>query len=291
MSNMIVWCVSCRSMNSIEFSLVVAGCSLLAGFLGALTGLGGGVVIVPLLALGLKVDIRYAIGASLVSVIATSSGAAAAYVREGFSNVRIGMFLEVATTLGAVTGAFLAIGTPTRAIAIIFGLVLLASAAISNRKRSLKPDDHPSDKLALMLKLDGAYPDGDGMINYKTRRVPLGFGLMYGAGTLSGLLGIGSGAVKVLAMDEAMGLPFKVSTTTSNFMIGVTAAASAGVYLSRGYINPAIAMPVTLGVLAGSLIGAKFLVKARTPAIRIIFAVVIAALGLEMIYSGLSGRI
>jgi uncharacterized protein len=237
------------------------------------------------------VDIRYAIGASLVSVIATSSGAAAAYVKEGFSNIRIGMFLEVATTLGAVTGAFLALGTPTNAIAIIFGLVLLVSAAISNRKRNVKPDVRRPDKLAGILKLNGSYPDGGIMTHYRTRRVPLGFCLMYGAGTLSGFLGIGSGAVKVLAMDEAMGLPFKVSTTTSNFMIGVTAAASAGFYLSRGYINPSIAMPVTLGVLAGSLLGAQFLVRARTHAIRIIFAAVVAALGLEMIYSGWSGKL
>lgn len=278
-------------MNALEFSLIVGACSLLAGFLGALTGLGGGVIVVPLLALGLKVDIHYAIGASLVSVIATSSGAAAAYVREGFSNVRIGMFLEVATTVGAVTGAFLALGTPTKAIAIIFGIVLLASAAISNRKRKPRTELLPPDKLATALKLNGAYPAENRLVHYHPRRVPLGFGLMYAAGTLSGLLGIGSGAVKVLAMDEAMELPFKVSTTTSNFMIGVTAAASAGVYLSRGYIHPAIAMPVTLGVLAGSLLGAKFLVRAKTPAIRVIFAVVVAALGAEMIYSGLTGRL
>lgn len=278
-------------MTTIEFSVVVALCSLIAGFLGALTGLGGGVVVVPLLALAFKVDIRYAIGASLVSVIATSSGAAAAYVREGFSNIRIGMFLEVATTLGAVTGAFLALGTPTKIIAIVFGCVLLASAAVSNRKRPPVRNNRPPDRLATALKLDGSYPAKDGMTAYRTRRVPLGFGLMYAAGTLSGLLGIGSGAVKVLAMDEAMQLPFKVSTTTSNFMIGVTAAASAGLYLSRGYIQPAIAMPVTLGVLSGSLLGAKFLMKVRTPAIRIIFALVVAALGAEMIYSALTGRL
>jgi uncharacterized membrane protein YfcA len=278
-------------MTSTEFSVVVALCSLVAGFLGAMTGLGGGVVVVPLLALVFKVDIRYAIGASLVSVIATSSGAAAAYVREGFSNIRVGMFLEVATTLGAVTGAFLALNTPTRAIAIVFGCVLLVSAVISNRKRPPLQSDSPPDRLATALKLDGTYPGRNGIVQYRTRHIPLGFGLMYAAGTLSGLLGIGSGAVKVLAMDEVMQLPFKVSTTTSNFMIGVTAAASAGLYLSRGYIDPAIAMPVTLGVLGGSLLGAKFLVKARTPAIRILFALVIAALGIEMIYSAFTGRL
>jgi uncharacterized membrane protein YfcA len=278
-------------MNAIHFSLLVCLASFLAGFLGSLTGLGGGVVIVPLLALAFKVNIHYAIGASLVSVIATSSGSAAAYVKEGFSNIRIGMFLEIATTTGAMFGAFLATGTPTRVIAIVFGTVLLFSATVSARKRQPPPIDEPVDRLATVLHLDGSYPHLGRKQPYHVRRVPLGFGLMFGAGTLSGLLGIGSGAVKVIAMDEAMLVPFKVSTTTSNFMIGVTAAASAGIYLSRGYIEPSIAMPVTLGVLGGSLLGAKFLVRAKTQVVRIIFAVVIAALGMEMIYSGMTGKL
>ena len=278
-------------MNAIEFSLLIGTASLLAGFLGALTGLGGGVVIVPLLALVFKVDIHYAIGASLVSVVATSSGAAAAYVREGFSNIRVGMFLEIATTTGAILGAILATSTPTHAIAIVFGLVLLFSAAASWRKRGEPKTAQQPSYLASVLKLNGAYPVGGKKQPYTVRRVPLGFGIMFGAGTLSGLLGIGSGAVKVLAMDEAMRIPFKVSTTTSNFMIGVTAAASAGIYLSRGYIHPALDMPVTLGVLIGSLIGAKLLVRARTKVIRVVFAVVIAVLGIEMIFNGITGRL
>ena len=278
-------------MNNAEFTAILGIGALVAGFLGALTGLGGGVVIVPLLTLALGVDIHYAIGASLVSVIATSSGSAAAYVKEGFSNIRIGMFLEIATTIGALCGAFLAAKTPTAAIAIIFGLVLLYSAAMSTRKRPEPNTDQPADKLATALRLNGSYPVNDEKKHYHVRRVPLGFGIMFGAGTLSGLLGIGSGAVKVLAMDEAMQIPFKVSTTTSNFMIGVTAAASAGVYLSKGYIDPGLAMPVTLGVLAGSLLGARFLVRAKTHAIRITFAIVIAFLGIEMIYNGLTGRL
>jgi uncharacterized membrane protein YfcA len=234
-----------------EFTVLVWIGSALAGFLGSLTGLGGGVVLVPLLTLFFKVDIRYAIGASLVSVIATSSGAAAAYVKEGISNIRIGMFLEIATTLGAVLGAFLAARVSTAAIAIIFGAVLLYSAYLSARTRvKLTIDDIP-DPLATRLRLNGSFPTPEGTRHYYVRRVPAGFGLMFGAGALSGLLGIGSGAVKVLAMDQAMRIPFKVSTTTSNFMIGVTAAASAGVYLSRGYIDPGLSMPVMLGVLAG----------------------------------------
>lgn len=278
-------------MSAIEFSLLIGAASLLAGFLGSLTGLGGGVVIVPVLALLFKVDIHYAIGASLVSVIATSSGSSSAYVRKGFSNMRIGLLLEIATTTGAILGAFLATGTPTGKIAVIFGFALLLSAAISVRHRKKQASDRPGDPLATRLRLNASYPVGETMEPYQVRRVPLGFGLMFGAGTLSGLLGIGSGAVKVLALDEAMMIPFKVSTSTSNFMIGVTAAASAGIYLSRGYVQPAIAMPVTLGVLAGSLLGAQFLVRARTQAIRILFAVVIAALGVEMIYSGFTGRL
>jgi uncharacterized protein len=278
-------------MNILEFTLLVAMGSWIAGFLGALTGLGGGVVLVPLLTLFFKVDIRYAVGASLVSVIATSSGAAAAYVKEGFSNIRIGMFLEIATTLGALLGAFLATKVPASAIAIIFGGVLVYSAYLSKRPRRKLLGEETPDPLATRLRLNGSFPTPEGMRNYCVRRVPAGFSLMFGAGALSGLLGIGSGAVKVLAMDQAMKIPFKVSTTTSNFMIGVTAAASAGIYLSRGYIDPGLAMPVMLGVLAGSLVGTRVLMKAETKVLRVIFSFVIVVLGLEMIYKGITGRI
>jgi uncharacterized membrane protein YfcA len=207
-------------MNILEFTALVFVGSLVAGLLGSLTGLGGGVVLVPLLTLFFKVDIRYAIGASLVSVIATSSGAAAAYVREGFSNIRIGIFLEIATTLGALSGAFLAVWVPTKAIAIIFGVVLLISAFLSRKPRSPAERNAPPDPLATRLRLNGSFPDLEGTRSYNVQRVPAGFGIMFGAGALSGLLGIGSGALKVLAMDQAMRIPFKVSTTTSNFMIG-----------------------------------------------------------------------
>jgi len=280
-------------MNVLEFSGLLFGTSLLAGFLGALTGLGGGVVIVPFLALFFKMDIRYAIGASLVSVIATSSGAAVAYVREGLSNIRIGMFLEVATTLGACYGAYLATRVSTHWIAIVFGVVLLYSAIASFRQRdqSVPEAAKVPNVLATKLELNGVYPGPQGGESYTAQRVPLGFGTMFGAGTLSGLLGIGSGAVKVLAMDQAMKLPFKVSTTTSNFMIGVTAAASAGIYLSRGYIDPQIAMPVMLGVLGGSLIGTHFLIKAKVKTLKLLFAIVIVLLGCEMIFNGITGRV
>ena len=278
-------------MTTGEFSGIIFFSSLLAGLLGSLTGLGGGVVIVPVLMLLFHVDIHYAIGASLVSVIATSSGAAAAYVREGYSNIRIGMFLEIATTLGALVGAYLTTKVSTHAIGLIFGLVLLYSAYASVKKKHRQTGTEKKNTLAEALRLRGSFPGLNGEEAYEAQHVPAGFGLMFSAGTLSGLLGIGSGAVKVLAMDQAMGLPFKVSTTTSNFMIGVTAAASAGIYLSRGYISPGLAMPVMLGVLVGSLTGAKILVHANVKTLRMVFALVIVAMGIEMIVNSLTGRL
>ncbi len=276
-------------MNILEFSLIVFAGSFTAGFLGALTGLGGGVVIVPLLTAFLGVDIHYAVGASLVSVIATSSGAAAAYVREGYSNLRIGMFLEIATTIGALGGAFLATIVHPSLISVIFGFVLLFSAYFSTRRHKKESGNGPPDRLATLLSLDSSFPTPEGPRHYHVRYVPFGFAMMLVAGILSGLLGIGSGAFKVLAMDQVMRIPFKVSTTTSNFMIGVTAAASAGVYLHRGYIDPGLSMPVMLGVLLGSLLGARVLVVANTGVLRFVFALVIAALALQMIYHGIGG--
>jgi uncharacterized membrane protein YfcA len=277
------------------FTAFLFATSILAGLLGSLTGLGGGVIIVPALMLFFHVDIRYAIGASLVSVIATSSGAAVAYVREGLSNIRIGMFLEVATTLGALLGAYLTAKVSSHSIAIVFGAALLYSAyasfSTSHNSSSGAAISAESNPLAARLRMNGSYPGPAGEEHYSAQRIPLGFGIMFGAGTLSGLLGIGSGTVKVLAMDQAMKLPFKVSTTTSNFMIGVTAAASAGVYLSRGYIEPGIAMPVVLGVLGGSFIGTRILVKVRAGALKLLFGLVIVLLGFEMIFSGWTGRI
>jgi uncharacterized protein len=277
--------------GTLEFTLLIAAGSFLAGLLGSLTGLGGGVIIVPLLTLLFGVDIRYAIGASLVSVIATSSGAAAAYLKEGYSNIRVGMFLEVATTVGALCGAFLATLIPTATIAVIFGIVLLYSAWTSIKPEIDLPIHETGDRFARLLRLDGTYPTPEGIRAYHVRGVPLGFGLMYVAGALSGLLGIGSGAVKVLAMDRAMRIPFKVSTTTSNFMIGVTAAASAGIYLHRGYIDPGLAMPVMLGVLLGALLGARILPEAKVRTLRIVFGVAIAGVAVQMIVQGMNGKL
>ncbi|HKG90842.1 MAG TPA: sulfite exporter TauE/SafE family protein [Gemmatimonadaceae bacterium] len=278
-------------MSVLLFTALVAVGSLAAGLLGALTGLGGGIVIVPMLTVLFHVDIRYAIGASLVSVIATSSGAAAAYVKEGFTNVRVGMLLEVATTVGALVGAYIAGRVPTSAIAVVFGLVLLYSAYRSARPPARHAAAARAHPLADRLRLNSTYPTPQGMQPYVVQGVPAGFSLMLGAGVLSGLLGIGSGAVKVLAMDQAMRLPFKVSTTTSNFMIGVTAAASAGVYLNRGYIDPGLSLPVMLGVLTGALVGARVLSGARPAALRWLFGAVVVVLALEMLYKGLTGSV
>ncbi len=249
-------------------------------------------MIVPMLTLGFGVDIRYAMGASLISVIATSSGAAAAFVKEGYSNIRVGMFLEIATCLGAVGGAYLATHIPTSFITVIFGVVLLYSAYLSLTGHDEHIDENsPHESLSAILRLDSTMPTKKGLVNYRVHNVMGGFTLMGVAGALSGLLGIGSGAIKVLAMDRVMHLPFKVSTTTSNFMIGVTAAASAGVYLGKGYIEPGLAAPVMLGVLVGSLAGAKILAKAPNQALRLVFGVVIGVMALQMIYKGFAGKL
>ncbi|MBV8251355.1 MAG: sulfite exporter TauE/SafE family protein [Chitinophaga sp.] len=277
-------------MTVLAFTLILFAGAYSAGLIGSLTGLGGGVVIIPLLSVFLGVDIQYAIGAALVSVIATSSGSAAAYVREGITNMRIGMFLEIATTIGAVVGALLATIAPTHFIAILFGCILIFSAMNSLRKKTVHVLKE-SSPLAARLKLYGNYPTPTGLMKYGTKNVVGGFAMMVVAGVLSGLLGIGSGALKVIAMDNIMRIPFKVSTTTSNFMMGVTATASAVVYLQRGYIQPDICMPVVIGVLLGALTGARILIRSSPEKLKIFFAIVITLLALQMIYNGITGRI
>jgi uncharacterized membrane protein YfcA len=278
-------------MSVLIFTLIILVGSYFAGLLGSLTGLGGGVVIIPLLTLLLKVDIHYAIGASLVSVIATSSGSAAAYVKEGITNIRLGMFLEIATTCGAMAGAILAVYIPTNYIAILFGVILIFSAVFSLRKKAEQVYQE-KNRIAQTLKLNSSYPTADGVVAYSVNKVGAGFFMMLFAGAISGLLGIGSGALKVLAMDGVMRIPFKVSTTTSNFMIGVTASASAVVYLQRGYIDPGLSMPVVIGVLLGALSGSKILVHTSSSRwLRWVFAIVVTFLAGQMIYNGIMGKI
>lgn len=278
-------------MTVLVFTLVLFLVSIVAGLLGSLTGLGGGVVLIPVLTLLFKVDIHYAIGTSLISVIATSSGAASAYVKEGISNIRLGIFLELATTIGAIAGAFLATYIATSSIAVIFGLILTFSAVVS----LMKPRDHiveaPGGYWAIKLKLNNSFDTQAGEQHYSVKNIAGGFAMMNIAGVISGLLGIGSGALKVIAMDSIMRVPFKVSTTTSNFMIGVTAVASVGIYLKRGYIDPGLSMPVVTGVLIGAFIGSKILFAAGTRALKILFAIVILLLATEMIYNGFTHKI
>lgn len=276
-------------MTILTFTLILLLGAYLAGLAGSLTGLGGGVVIIPLLTLFFHVDIRYAIGAALVASIATSSGSASAYVKEGITNIRLGMFLEIATTAGAVMGAILAIYTPVNIVAILFGFTLIFSAAMTLRKKHEGALAEGS-KLSYLLKLNSSYPAKDGVVDYKLKNIGGGFSIMTLAGMLSGLLGIGSGALKVLAMDSAMRVPFRVSTTTSNFMVGVTAAASAVVYLQRGYIDPGIAFPVIIGVLAGAFTGSKLLMKIDVKWLKIIFSFAITAIALNMIYNGFNHK-
>ncbi|MDY0931452.1 hypothetical protein AB670_01194 [Chryseobacterium sp. MOF25P] len=261
-----------------------------AGLLGSLTGLGGGVIIIPLLTLGFGVPMHYAIGASLISVIGTSSGAAVAFVKEGFTNMRIGMFLEIATTSGAIMGALVSGMLNPNTIGIIFASILLLTVILNLKG---KPDHQESlvkGSLEDKLKLYGTFPDKGVVKNYAARNTIPGFFMMMFAGAMSGLLGIGSGALKVLAMDNMMRLPFKVSTTTSNFMIGVTAVASSLIYFQRGEIIPVIVAPVLVGVVVGSFIGSKTLMVSKTKKLKTFFAIVITILSIYMMYNGISSN-
>lgn len=262
--------------------------AMTAGLMGSLTGLGGGVIIIPLLTLVFGVPMHYAIGASLISVIGTSSGAAVAFVKEGFTNMRIGMFLEIATTVGAVVGALVSGFLNPNTIGIIFASILILNVLLNLKG---KPDHQKpliEGSLEHKLKLFGTFPDKDGIKNYAARNTIPGFLIMIFAGAMSGLLGIGSGALKVLAMDNMMKLPFKVSTTTSNFMIGVTAVAGALIYFQRGQIVPVITAPVLIGVVAGSFIGSKTLMISKTKKLKTFFAIVITILSIYMMYNGVN---
>ncbi len=270
----------------VETFLVSVG----AGVFGALLGLGGGAILVPVLTLALGIDIHYAIGASIISVIATSSGAAAAYLRDGVTNLRVAMFLETATTTGAIVGALLGglVGGPV--LFGVFALVLFYSAYAMFRRRDAElPVGVEMGPLATFLHLGSSYYDAalQRQVDYNVRGARYGLPLMFVAGGVSGLLGIGSGVLKVPALDLAMKLPLKVSTATSNLMIGVTAAASAGVYFARGDVNPFIAAPVAMGVLVGATLGTRLMMRARSTQIRKIFVVVLVVVAFQMLVKGL----
>jgi uncharacterized membrane protein YfcA len=276
-------------MTTWSFTLYLLLGSLVAGTAGVMVGMGGGIILVPMLILLFHVNAHYAVGASLVSVIATSSGGTATYLRQGYTNLRIGMFLVVAASAGGVLGALISGRLAPATITVVFGVVLLFCGALSWWRREESELGAPSDPLARRLHLEGSYPVIEGWHPYHVYHVTTGFMLMLLAGGLSGLLGIGAGAVNVLSMDQIMRLPYKVSSTTSNFMIGITAAASAGVYFSKGFIDPGLTMPVMLGVFVGAMLGAKFLSVVKARFLRVFFSLLVFFMAAEMIYSGLMG--
>ncbi len=266
--------------------------AILAGIVGSVLGLGGGIIVTPALTLLFGVDINHAIGASIISVIATSSGSAVAYIRDRITNLRVGMFLEIATTVGAITGAFIGALIAPRILYIIFAILLLYSAyAMIKKGKQEVPENVPLHPVAEKLRLQGEYYDKalGKTVAYNVDRVYEGFGVMYGAGVISGLLGIGSGSFKVMAMDVFMKMPLKVSSATSNFMMGVTAAASAGIYLLRGDIIPIISAPVALGVLIGATVGARLMQRMKSKTIRKLFIPVMVYVAFQMIYQGWRG--
>lgn len=271
-------------MQSLEILLI----SILAGVVGSVLGLGGGIIVTPALMLLFGVSIEHAIGASIISVIATSSGSAIAYIRDRITNLRVGMFLEIATTVGAITGAFIGGIIAPNLLYIIFGLLLIYSVINMIKKKESHQEQVSLSPAAAKLRLQGSYYDKaiDREVPYNVDNVYGGFSVMYGAGVVSGLLGIGSGSFKVMAMEVFMKLPLKVSTATSNFMMGVTGAASAAVYLLRGDIVPHIAGPVALGVLAGATIGAQIMQRMKSKTIRLLFIPVLGYVAIQMILQG-----
>jgi uncharacterized membrane protein YfcA len=277
-------------MTPLSFTVYTFGLSIVAGLLGSLLGLGGGIIVVPGLTLLLHIDIHYAIGASIVSVIATSSGSAASYVKEHMSNIRLSMVLEIATTIGALSGAYLAGVLKGKWLYIIFAIVMgYAAVEMLRNSKSRVKKALPPDPWADKLNLHGEYFDQaeNRQIEYRVSRTKIGLLFSYFAGIISGLLGIGGGAIKVPTMNLVMGVPIKVATATSNFMIGVTAAASAGVYFMRGDIDPFIAAPVAAGVLLGSTGGSKLLGRIRSTYIRLAFVAVLVYICWEMLRKGL----
>ncbi len=278
-------------MSPLDFVISLSVASFAAGLLGSLAGLGGGVIIVPVLTLLYHVDIRLAIGASILSVIATSSGAAVTYVRERLANLRAGMFLEVATTIGALTGAYITTLVPSSVLFVLFSAVLAYSAfAMFHKRHGVSVLSASNDRLANFFHLHGSYYDQSEHreITYKVTGTKLGLALMYIAGNISALLGVGSGALKVPAMDMAMHIPIKASAATSDFMIGVTAAASAGAYFARGQINPFIAAPVAIGVLVGAVVGSRLLNRITPRYIQALFVVVLIVVAIEMLQRGIT---
>jgi uncharacterized protein len=268
------------------YELALFAVSIVAGFWGAILGIGGGMIAVPFLTLALGIDIRYAVAASLISIVATSSGAAASFLRDHLTNLRVAVLLEIGTVAGAITGFLISSYVHGRILYFVFSAFLLFSTFTMLRRREevLAAEGHPWSQ---QLRLGGVYQAEDGTHRtYQVAAVPQGMFYMYFAGILSAMLGIGSGALKVLAMDGAMKLPIKVSSATSNFMIGVTAAASAGAYLAKGDIRAEIATPVAVGIILGSWLGARAMVKMKARLIRHLFVVLLVLVAIQMLIKG-----
>ena len=274
-----------------EQMLLLMGTGLLGGILGAVLGIGGGMIITPILTMLMGLPIQYAIGASIVSVIATSSGATIAYLKDEMLNLRVAMFLEIATTVGAVIGAVITGLVNGKVLYILFGALLIFSAFNMIRKLRMKDDgvrQTTPDAMATKLRLNGTYFDkATGKeVNYTVTNVPGGFAMMFGAGIASGLLGIGSGAFKVIAMDTIMHMPLKPSSATSNLMMGVTAAARATVYYFGGQLQPQIAAPLAIGILVGATVGSRVMQVLPNKVLRLIFIPVIGYMGIQMALKG-----
>lgn len=278
-------------MNVLEFSGILAAVGCAAGFLGAITGLGGGIVVVPVLVIFFDIDLRIAMGTSLLTAIATSSGASFTLAREQYTNIRVGMLLEIGAVIGALIGALLVQRLATDLVSFLYGCLLIFSLYFSLHKFRGRLVTAPAHKWAVYLGLNSHYKTSQGPKEYRVYNVPWGMSLMTVAGFFSGLLGIGSGLFKVLIFDVAMGLPYKVSTSTSLFMIGITTATGAGVYYSAGYIKPEICFAIIPGVLIGALCGAKVLVKSKTKLLKLIFNSILIILAIKLIYSGIIGLI
>ncbi len=269
--------------------LIIFLVSIVAGFIGALFGLGGGVLIIPFLTLVEGVPVPLAVGASIVSVVATSTASAATYVQDHLTNLRLGMFLEIGTVAGAITGAFVAVFLPASVLFFLFGLILLYATIVMIRARGIDfPADVRPDKTSRILALGSQYEDRslNRVVKYEVTRTPLTVFIGYFAGIVSGLLGVGGGIINVPTMHLVSKIPVKVASATSNFMIGVTAAASASVYLLRGDVNPLLAAPLIVGVAGGALLGTRVLKVTPPTRVKVAFGILLAAISLLMILKG-----
>ena len=275
-----------QQTDPLLFDLIIIAVSIVSGCFGAMLGLGGGVILIPVLVSVLGVDVKSAIAASLVAVVTTSGAAALIRGRDSMSNYRVGVTLEVAAGLGAIAGAVLATLAPGDVLTMLFGVSLLATGALSWRAVDDTERVLPQTWWGRVLQLDGVEETKEGLKVYHVQKVPLGLGVMTIAGLLSGMLGIGSGAYKVLAMDTCMRMPFRVSTITSNFMIGITAASGVMVYLRDGMVDPTIAGPVLIGIVPGAMFGSWLVPKIHVSTLKKIFLVVIVLVGLQMMFKG-----